>query len=155
MPAQRRWGIDPERGGIPIPDPVKVRVEQRIRRYAERHFAGSYTRLELRFRGQFCYIDAYTEQSEPGPGWPPPGSGETRDELMERLRTTPTYLCRLRYFGDDERWGFAFYTYSHGRYEFSILPSGDFLEPPEEAFDVSAQVYLQETGATASWQTLS
>jgi len=62
---------------------------------------------------------------------------------MERLRTTPTHLCRLRYFGDEERWGFVFYTYSHKRYEFSMFPSGELLGSPEDAFDVSAQGYLQ------------
>jgi hypothetical protein len=50
--------------------------------------------------------------------------------------------CSLRYFGDEERWSFAFYTYSHERYELSIFPSGEFLGPPEEAFRVSAEVYL-------------
>ncbi|HEY3079142.1 MAG TPA: hypothetical protein VGM69_04485 [Chloroflexota bacterium] len=61
---------------------------------------------------------------------------------MERLRNTPTHLCRLRYFGDEERWGFAFYTYSNERYELAVFPSGEFLGPPEDAFDVSA-MYLQ------------
>ena len=61
---------------------------------------------------------------------------------LARLRDTPTHLCRLRYFGDDERWGFAFYTYSNDRYELSVFPSGDFFGPPEEAFRVSAEVYL-------------
>lgn len=28
-------------------------------------------RLDIRFRGQFCYIDAYTEPELPGPNWPP------------------------------------------------------------------------------------
>src|SRR5215212_3300945 len=113
MAGRRTWVFDPDSGGTRIPDTVKRRTEERIRRYAEQHFAGCYTRLEIRFRGQFCYIDAYTEPSEPGPGWPPPGARETREEMLERLRTTPTHLCRLRYFGDDDRWGFAFYTYSH------------------------------------------
>ena len=143
MPTQRGWGFDPERGGVPVPKAVQARVESRLQRHAEQHFAGLYTRLEIRFRGQFCYVDAYTEPSPPGPGWPPPGSGETRDEMMERLRATPTHLCRLRYFGDEERWGFAFYTYSHERYELAVFPSGEFLGRPEDAFDVSAQVYLQ------------
>jgi len=62
--------------------------------------------------------------------------------MIERLRNTPTHLCRLRYFGDEEAWGFAFYTYSNDRYELSIFPSGGFYGPPEEAFHVSAEVYL-------------
>jgi hypothetical protein len=63
--------------------------------------------------------------------------------MMERLRNTPTHLCRLRYFGDEERWGFAFYAYSSERYELSVFPSDEFLEPPEEAFQVSAEAYLR------------
>jgi hypothetical protein len=63
--------------------------------------------------------------------------------MIERLQNTPNPLCRLRYFGDEERWGFAFYTYSNERYETSIFPTGDFLGSPEDAFYVSANVYLQ------------
>ena len=70
----------------------------------------------------------------------------TLGTLLERLRNTPTHLCRLRYFGDEERWGFAFYTYSNERYELSVFPSGEFLGPPEEAFDASAGLYLGGRG---------
>jgi hypothetical protein len=93
-------------------------------------------------RAQFCYVDAYTEPEPTGPNWPPPGGPETREAYLERLRATPTHLCRLRYFGDEERWGFAFYTYSNERYELSVFPSGEFLGPPEDAFRVAAGVYL-------------
>ncbi len=27
---------------------------------------------------------------------------------MERMRATPVHLCRQRYFGDEQRWGFGF-----------------------------------------------
>jgi hypothetical protein len=140
---QRRWVFDPDTGGTRIPEAVKRRTEARLRHYAEQHFAGCYTRLDLRFRGQFCYIDAYTEPPPPSPSWSPPGDLETREQYQERLPNTPTHLCRLRYFGDEERWGFAFYTYSHERYELSEFPSGDLLGRPEDAFQVSAQLYLQ------------
>jgi hypothetical protein len=143
MPARGGWVFDPDRGGARIPEAVQRRTEARLRRYAEQHFAGRYTRLDIRFRGQFCYIDAYTEREEIGPNWPPADWPETREEYLERLRNTPTHLCRLRYFGDEERWGFAFYTYSHERYELAIFPSGEFLGPPEDAFQVAAQLYLQ------------
>ncbi len=139
----KQWVFDPDYGGVPIKDPVKRRTEERIRRYAEQHFAGRYTRLEIRFRGQFCYVDAYAEPRVP-PNWPPPGFPETREKMIERLRNTPTHLCRLRYFGDEERWGFAFYTYSNERYQLSVFASGDFFGPPEEAFHVSAEAYLDE-----------
>jgi hypothetical protein len=141
MPA-KQWGSDPGSGGVKIPEAVRSRTEARIRRYAEKHFAGRYTRLEIRFRAQFCYVDAYEEPPPLTPDWPPPDWPESRDEYQERLRNTPTHLCRLRYFGDEERWGFAFYTYSGERYELSIFPSGEFYGPPEEAFRVSAQAYL-------------
>ena len=143
MSPRRGWFFDPDSGGRPIPDTVKRRVEGRIRRYAEQHFSGRYTRLDVRFRGQFCYLDAYTEPEPLGPNWPPPDWPETREEMLERLRNTPTHLCRLRYFGGEERWGFAFYTYSNERYELSVYPSGEFLGPPEDAFQVSAQLCLQ------------
>ena len=61
--------------------------------------------------------------------------------MQERLRNTPTHLCRLRYFGDD-RWSFGFFTYSNERYELSVFPSGEFFGTPEEAFQVAAGVYL-------------
>jgi hypothetical protein len=54
-----------------------------------------------------------------------------------------THLCRLRYFGDEERWGFGFFAYSSEKYELSIFPSGAFFGPPEDAFEVSANLYLQ------------
>lgn len=137
------WVLDSDSGGRPIPEPVKRRTEARLRRHAEEHFADRYTRLDIRFRSQFCYIDAYTEPEPPTAAWPPPDWPETREEYVERLRMTPTHLCRLRYFGDEEQWGFGFYTYSHERYEVSIFPSGEFLGPPEDAFRVSAEMYLR------------
>jgi hypothetical protein len=139
---RKQWVFDPDHGGVKVPEAVKRRTEERIRRYAEAHFAGRYVRLDIRFRSQFCYIDAYTEPESPGPDWPPADWPESREQYLERLRNTPTHLCRLRYFGDEEGWGFAFYTYSNMRYELSILPSGEFLGPPEEAFQVSAGLYL-------------
>ncbi len=135
------WVFTPDSGGKKIPPSVQTRTEERIRRYAEKHFAGRYTRLDIRFRGQFCYVDAYVEPSLPE-GWPPKNLGETREEMIERLRNTPTHLCRLRYFGDEERWGFGFYTYSHEKYEMSVFPDGDFLGKPEDAFRASA-MYLE------------
>ena len=129
MSSRRGWVFDPDSGGRRIPDALKPRLEERIRQYTQEHFAGRYTRIESRFRGQFWYLDAYTEPEPPGPTWPPPDWPETRAEMLERLRNTPTHLCRLRYFGDPERWGFAFYTYSNERYELSVFPFGGVLGP--------------------------
>jgi hypothetical protein len=140
---QGRWVWNPNSGGVRIPELVQRRTETRLRGYAEKHFAGKYTRLEIRFRAQFCYVDAYTEPGEPGPNWPPAGWPETREEYVERLRNTPTHLFRLRYRGDEERWGFAFFAYSSEKYEPSVFPSGEFFGPPEDAFEVSASLYLE------------
>lgn len=141
MTRQRQWVFDPDSGGVRITEAVKQRTEERLRRYAAEHFAGRYTRLDIRFRGQFCYVDAYTEP-QLSPNWPPADWPESREAMIERLRHTPTHLCRLRYFGGD-RWGFAFYTYSGERYELAVFPSGEFFGSPEEAFQVSAAAYLQ------------
>ena len=143
MSLKRRWVFDPNSGGKPVPEAVKRHTKQRVNRYAEEHFAGRYARLDIRFRGKFCYIDAFTEPEPFSPGWPPPDWPETPAERLNRLRNTPVHLCRLRYFGDGERWGFAFYTYSNDRYELSVFPSGEFFGPPEDAFQVSANVHLR------------
>jgi len=138
----RGWGFDPDSGGVKIDDAVKRRTGERIRGYAEAHFAGRYTRPDIRFRGQFCYVDAYREPEPLGPEWPPPDWPETREEYLERLRNTPKHLFRLRYFGDQEKWGWAFYSYANERYELSVFPSGEFLGSPEEAFQTVAELHL-------------
>jgi hypothetical protein len=48
MPSKGRV-VDPDSGGIKIPEAVKRRTEERIRRYAKGHFAGRYTRLDIRY----------------------------------------------------------------------------------------------------------
>lgn len=140
--SSRRLIFDPNSGGVKIKDAVQRRTEERIRHFAETHFAGRYTRLDIRFRRQFCYVDAYTEPELPGPDWPPPDWPETRQEYVERLRNTPTHLFRLRYFGDEDGWGLAFYSYAQERYELSVFPSGEFFGSPEEAFRTAANFHL-------------
>ena len=138
------WVRDPDRGGRPIPPAVQERTAQRIRSYAERHLQEKSTRLEVRFKKQFCYIDAFTEPQVPE-RWPPPelpDLHETRAERVERLRNTPTHLCRLRYFGDEDRWSFAMFGYSNEQYALTILPSGDFFGTPEEACAAVVDAYL-------------
>jgi hypothetical protein len=139
---KKQWMFDPNSGGIKIPPAAQADVEKRIHAVAEKEFKGKYTRLEIRFRGQFCYIDAYTEPIL-SDDWPPADWPESRDEYVERLRNIPTHLCRLRYFGNDE-WGFAFYTYSHDKYELSIYDDGKFTGKAEQAFLISANAYLNE-----------
>ena len=137
-----QWVFDPDSGCVKIPEAVKRRTAARIERYAADNFAGMYARLDIRFRGQFCYIDAYTEPTVRD-NWPPPDWPEPRAAYYERLRNTPTHLCRLRYFGREEAWGFAFYTYSNEKYELSMFDNGEFFGTPEDAFHIAA-VYLRD-----------
>jgi hypothetical protein len=137
-----RWVRDPHAGGVKIPKRVQESTKQRILAYAEAQYAGKYTRLDIRFRAQFCYIDAYTEPFV-ADDFPPPGFPESRETYLERMRNIPKHLCRLRYFGDEDSWTFAFYTYSHEKYEPCFFDNGTFYGTPEEAFE-SAAVYLED-----------
>jgi len=137
---KKQWVFSPDSGGTKIPASKKSEVTQRIEKFAAENYAGKYTRLDIRFRGQFCYIDAYVEPVI-ADGWPPEDWAETREEMIERIRNTPTHLCRLRYFGGD-KWGMAFFTYSNMKYELSVFPDGDFFGKPEAAFAASA-MYLE------------
>jgi hypothetical protein len=138
----RQWMFDPDSGGVKIQEAIKSRTENRIRHYAETHLAGRYARLDIRFRAQFCYVDAYTEPELPGPDWPPPDWPESREGYLERLRDTPVHLFRLRYFGNEEEWGFAFYSYANDKYELSVFPTGEFLGTPEVALETAAGFHL-------------
>jgi len=135
------WVYDPHGGGVKIPEAVKERTRRRILAYAEERYAGRYTRIDVRFRGHFCYIDAYTEPYVP-PDFDASVWGETREEHVERLGNVPTHLCRLRYHGNEDSWAMAFYKYSDEKYEPSFFNNGTFHGTPEEAFETSA-VYLQ------------
>src|SRR4051812_38388666 len=107
MAAMRTWVYSPHSGGTKIPEPVKQRTESRISAHAAKRYAGKFSRIEVRFHGALCYIDAF---EEPKLGSLPRGWPETREQALERLRNTPTHLVRLRYFGDEDRWTLGFYT---------------------------------------------
>lgn len=136
----KTWVFDPHSGGKKIPPSRKQRVRARIQAHAEKHCAGKFTRIDVRFRGVFCYMDAYQEPEVSGKH-PTADFGESREEYIERLRNTPIHLVRVRHFSED-KWSCAFYTYSHEKYEPTFFPSGDWFGTPEEAFDIGA-VYLQ------------
>ena len=131
------WVFDPHSGGVKIPKVVQERTRRRILEHAEKEYKGRYVSLDIRFRGSLCYIDAYVEPDVPK-NWPPKDWGETRDEMIVRLRKTPLHLVRLRYFGGDERWSLAYFTYSNERYTPCVFHSGSFQGTPEEAFDTGA-----------------
>ncbi|MBF0121725.1 MAG: hypothetical protein HQK79_23085 [Desulfobacterales bacterium] len=139
---KKTWVYDPHSGGVKIPKAVQDKTRSRILSYAEKHYAGKYTRIDVRFRGQFCYIDAYKEPYV-APDFDPNLLGESREEYIERLRNFPTHMCRLRYFGNENRWSMDFYTYSQERYEPSVFDNGTFHGTPEEGF-ASTAMYLED-----------
>ncbi len=138
----KQWVYDPGSGGVTIKSAIKPGIELRIRQYAEANFAGRYTKLDIRFRSKFCYVDAYVEPAQLTSDWPPTDWPESREEYLTRLRNTPFHLFRLRYYGDPDKWGLAFYSYASEKYELSVFPNGDFWGTPEEAFQVAAGFHL-------------
>ena len=52
-------------------------------------------------------------------------------------------LCRLRYVGYANDWGFAIYRASHHDYQDSWLPTG----PAEDALDTACGLYLGDPTA--------
>jgi len=114
------WYLSPHTGGKKIPPAVQERTRARVEAHGRRQCAGKYDRLDVRFRGALCYIDAYRQSSE-----------------------HPVHLVRLRFFGDENRWTLAFFTYSHERYEPNVFHDGGFHGTPEDALDVGA-VYLTD-----------
>ncbi len=134
------WVFDPHSGGVKIPENLKEQTKRRILAHAEKRYAGRYTRLDIRFKGALCYVDAFKEPETRGSVWKV--TGEAREQYIERMRNTPTHLCRLRHLGQ-ARWSVAFYTYSHERYEPALFGSGEMIGTPEEGLDVGA-VYLDD-----------
>jgi hypothetical protein len=114
------WVLDPHRGGTSVPSIVQEETRARILAAAEKRELPKKFRLEIRFKGAFCYVDAWEEGSP-----------------------VPLHLCRFRYFGGrgEEAWSAAFYTYSHERYEPCVLASGKWFGTLEEGLDIGS-VYL-------------
>ena len=98
---KRHWVYSPHSGGRKVPSLVQEKTRDRIQAYAEKHYAGEFNRIDVRFRGQFCYIDAYVEPYLPKK-FDEKFFGETREEHIDRLRNTPIHLCRLRYSGFED-----------------------------------------------------
>lgn len=76
--------------------------------------------VETRFRGAFAYVDATLTDGAVLP------------------------LMRLRYLGSAHTWGFAIYLASNGKYQDSVLPSGNPTGTPEGALDCACGLYLTD-----------
>ena len=140
------WVFDPDAGGVKIPERTKRDVETRLKEYAAKHYADDYAKIEIKFRGAFCYIDVFTN---------PPVShkmpvDKTQAEMLDRLRNTPTHLCRLRHFTVD-RWTCGFYLYSSNKYELFTMGDGSFDCTPEEGFEMAASVQLDRPNSRGAF----
>ena len=142
MPNRRSsWVISPHSGGTRITPALQREACAKLEQYASRHYAGLYTRIQTRFRGALCYIDAFTEPSAPSEAFLK-SSGESLEEYVKRLRDAPIHLCRLRYLSGRALWSMALYSYSSERYEPCVLSSGEAFGNIEECFALAASFYL-------------
>jgi hypothetical protein len=111
-------------GAMPatIPESTKTSLQQRLTARAQERWP-ALTKVQVRFRGRFAYVDAALD------------SGEV------------LALCRLRYVGSATVWGFAIYLASKDGYEDSLLPSGRPSGTPQEALDCACGLYLADPSA--------
>lgn len=100
------------------PQSTKTSLTQTLQDHAREHWP-QLTDLQVRFRGQFAYIDGATADDE---------------------HALP--LCRLRYLGSTSTWGFGLYLASSDKYEDQILPTGSFTGTATDALDCACSLYL-------------
>jgi hypothetical protein len=100
-----------------VPESTKSSVQLRLLRHAKQNWP-QLTRVDVGFHGRFAYI-----------------TGRLADD-------SSLPLCRLRYGGAANRWGFAIYLASKDGYQDSALPSGFTAGTPEEALDCACGLYL-------------
>lgn len=101
-----------------LPQSTKTSLSQSLQAHAREHWP-QLTELQVRFRGDFAYIDGATAND---------------DQALP--------LCRLRYLGSASNWGFGLYLASSDKYEDQILPTGSFTGTATEALDCACSLYL-------------
>jgi hypothetical protein len=105
-----------------VPESTKTSLHQRLSTRAQERWPQLAT-LTVRHRAGFAYITGHLPDGEQLP------------------------LCRLRYSGSANTWGFAIYRASHDDYEDSILPTGALTGTPEDALDTACGLYLNDPTA--------
>jgi len=104
-----------------IPTSTQTSLWQRLTSHAEQRWP-QIDRINTRYRAGFAYVDAVVD------------GGTLR-------------LCRLRYAGYANQWGFAIYRASHDDYEDSYLPTASPVGTCEEALDTACGLYLSDPTA--------
>jgi hypothetical protein len=105
-----------------VPESTKTSLEQRLHARAKERWP-ALTSISVRHRAGFAYVTGHL----------------TDDEVLP--------LCRLRYTGYANSWGFAVYRASHDDYEDSLLPNGSFAGSAEDALDCACGLYLNDPTA--------
>ena len=136
IPFATSW-LNPHCGGEAIPIDAQERVKTRILRYARSHHERQVRELEFTFRRQFCYVDAWVRPTRL-PRRTLRYLGETPEQYLERVRTSPVRLCRLRYFTGPERWSVAHWVPHLMRYEPSAVGNAKPFGTPEACFRIGA-----------------
>jgi len=116
----------PRRAVIPreVREAVLARLEPEQRRYID---SGAASGFAFEWKGDYLYVGS-------------------RDSGFRGGQRHLSPLCRLRFTGDIERWGFEIYKHSDNWYdEDNDFPSGG--GPPEYCFSVAADFYLWEYDA--------
>jgi prepilin-type processing-associated H-X9-DG protein len=106
------------------PPSTRTSLTQRLNSHA-RHRWPALANVDIRFRANFAYVDGHLTDG------------------------TIIPLCRLRYGGSANTWGFAIYRASHHDYQDNILPTGHHSGSPEQALDCACGLYLDDPTA---WQ---
>ncbi|WP_241830367.1 hypothetical protein, partial [Parafrankia colletiae] len=102
-----------------IPESTKISLRQRLAAHAASEWPGI-SQVSTRYRGRFAYIDATGPDGDNQP------------------------LCRLRYVGYANSWGFAIWRASHDDYADSVLIDGTWTGTAEAALDLAAGLYLPD-----------
>lgn len=97
----------------PIPEPTRTSLAQRLRAHATANWP-QLTKVHVRCRGQFAYVDGELTSGERLP------------------------LMRLRYGGSARRWGTAIYVASTDSYQNQIW----FSSTIEEVFDLVCDLHV-------------
>lgn len=105
-----------------VPDSTKTSLQQRLTERARDRWS-VLDHVSVRHRAGFAYVTGHLPDGE----------------------TLP--LCRLRYGGYANSWGFAIYRASHDDYEDSVLPNGAFAGTAEDALDCACGLYLNDPTA--------
>jgi hypothetical protein len=108
---------------MPIPETARRALARRLETRRQQRWP-RLNNLTIRYRTTFAYIAGATAEDQ-----------------------DPLPLCRLRYLGTADNWGFAIYLASKDGYEDSNLPHGGFTGTPEAALDCACGLYLNDVTA--------